>query len=94
MRGTRADEAMTMRKGMLDRNDRKALHKGFLDGFLSAGWFFASKSLVDSRKYEVSVSRAWSDVGRAFSEVLKTEGAIRGQKARVNKERSRSRTAA
>lgn len=76
----------------MDRRDRKALQKGFVDGFLGAGFVFSSKSLASSRQYDVSVGKAWSEVGRAFSDVMAKEGAIVEQKA--DQKRPRHKAAA
>lgn len=85
---------MAMRKGMMDRNDRKALYNGFVAGFFGVGCIFAPKSMADSEKYEISVSHAWSEVGRAFSEIMTKENVRRGKEPRRLKERTRPKTAA
>jgi len=60
--------------------DRKALTRGFVDGFLGAGCALASKPLATSHDYDVSVSKAWSDVGRAMSDAMGKERVRREQR--------------
>lgn len=79
----------TMRKRKIERRDKKAFQIGFWEGFLGAGLIFAPKSLAKSKQYDVSVSKAWSEVGHAFSEVMTREGAIVEQKTQQKPPRSK-----
>jgi hypothetical protein len=58
----------------------RAFRRGFADAFLGTGSLFVSKRLSNSGKYEVSVEKAWAEVGRAFHDVMRSEGIACGAK--------------
>ncbi|MEJ1176070.1 hypothetical protein WA845_17615 [Agrobacterium sp. CMT1] len=57
----------------------KSFKKGFVDGFTAPFTFLVTKP-KSTERYHISVDKAWKDVGDAFFDVMKEQGAISGER--------------
>lgn len=53
----------------------RGFKRGFWRGASAHMWTFMAPHVVRTRRFDVSVERAWSDVGRILTDVTRTEGA-------------------
>lgn len=67
----------------------KSLQNGFWRGVCAHAGVFMSPPIVRDKRFDASVERAWSDVGRVLTNATRTEGGRIDKEAGTNRSKGK-----